>query len=104
MEFQPGQQVIWNYKSRRRHTYTHKVPAQIIKFSQKQVQIQVLKTTGESLRRWVHRDRLETFKIEWGDEGVGEIRERSFTPSAPLPLINAQCPMPYSQITTFPKT
>lgn len=63
MEFEPGQQVIWNYKSRARHTYAHKIPAQIIKFSQKQVQIQVQKTTGESLRRWVHRDRLETFKI-----------------------------------------
>lgn len=61
MEFELGQQVIWNYKSCGRHTCTYKIPAQIIKFSQKQVQIQVHKTTGESLRRWVHRDRLETF-------------------------------------------
>ncbi len=62
MEFEAAQQVICNYHSRGSQTYAHKIPAQIIKFSQKQVQIQIHKTTGESLRRWVHPDRLEPFK------------------------------------------
>ncbi len=82
MEFEPGQQVIWNYKSRARHIYTHKIPAQIIKFTQKQVQIQVKKTTGEYLRRWVHRDRLETFKIAPTSQYLvlkDTLRERQFT-------------------------
>ena len=64
MEIEPGQQVIWNYKSCTTNIYAHKIPAKIIKLSPKQVQIQVKNTTGKIFRRWVHQDRLETFKTD----------------------------------------
>ncbi|BAY22549.1 hypothetical protein NIES2100_23120 [Calothrix sp. NIES-2100] len=59
--FQVGQKVIWLYKARADSTNVQRIPAEIIKLGNKQVQIKVSLHDNEFVNRWVSRDRLENF-------------------------------------------
>ncbi|QIR36033.1 hypothetical protein HCG51_04155 [Tolypothrix sp. PCC 7910] len=59
--FEIGQKVIWLYKSRPDSATVQKIPAEVVKLSSKQVQIQVRKKNSEAINRWVNPNRLESF-------------------------------------------
>ncbi|MBD2165969.1 hypothetical protein H6G64_23350 [Calothrix sp. FACHB-156] len=59
--FEVGQKVIWLYKSRPDSAEVQKIPAEVVKLSPKQVQIQVRKKNSEVINRWVNPNRLESF-------------------------------------------
>jgi hypothetical protein len=59
--FEVGQKVIWLYKARADSTDVQKIPAEVVKLSSKQVQIQVRKNNNEFINRWVNPSRLENF-------------------------------------------
>ncbi|GAB1540123.1 hypothetical protein NUACC21_27920 [Scytonema sp. NUACC21] len=59
-EFEVGQKVIWLYKARADFADIHKIPAEVVKLGDKQVQIKVRKN-NEFINRWVNRNKLEKF-------------------------------------------
>ncbi|MUG92948.1 hypothetical protein F7734_11070 [Scytonema sp. UIC 10036] len=59
-DFQVGQKVIWLYKARADFNEIHKIPAEVVKLSNKQVQIKVRKN-NEFINRWVNPNKLEKF-------------------------------------------
>ncbi|GAA6619390.1 hypothetical protein [Scytonema sp. NUACC26] len=59
-DFQVGQKVIWLYKARADFEEVHKIPAEVVKLSDKQVQIKVRKN-NEFINRWVSPNKLKKF-------------------------------------------
>jgi hypothetical protein len=59
-DFQVGQKVIWLYKARADFDEVRKIPAEVVKLSDKQVQIKVRKN-NEFINRWVNPNKLEKF-------------------------------------------
>lgn len=57
--FEVGQKVVWLYKARADSADVHKIPAEVIKLGDKQVQIKVRKKNNGFINRWVNRNRLE---------------------------------------------
>lgn len=57
-DFEVGQKVIWLYKARADFDDVHKIPAEVVKLSDKQVKIKVRKN-HEFISRWVNRNKLE---------------------------------------------
>lgn len=57
--FEVGQKVFWLYKARADSAGVRKIPAEVIKLGDKQVQIKVRKKNNGFINRWVNRNRLE---------------------------------------------
>ncbi len=57
-DFEVGQKVIWLYKARADFDEVHKIPAEVVKLSDKQVQIKIRKN-HEFINRWVNPNKLE---------------------------------------------
>ncbi|MBP5976318.1 hypothetical protein HW132_27205 [Brasilonema sp. CT11] len=57
--FEVGQKVVWLYKARSDSADVHKVPAEVVKLGDKQVQIKVRKKNNGFINRWVNRNKLK---------------------------------------------
>ncbi len=63
--FEVGQKVVWLYKARADSANVHKIPAEVVKLGDKQVQIKVSTNNNGFINRWVNRNKLENiFNIE----------------------------------------
>ena len=57
--FTPGQRVAWLREYRGGYGYVHRIPGVVVKATAKRVQIEVRKTSGEAVLRWVRPGHLE---------------------------------------------
>ncbi|MBW4596452.1 MAG: hypothetical protein KME46_26990 [Brasilonema angustatum HA4187-MV1] len=57
--FEVGQKVVWLYKARSDSANVHKIPAEVVKLGDKQVQIKVRKKNNGFINRWVNRNKLK---------------------------------------------
>ena len=57
--FAPGQRIVWLHEYRGGYGYVHRIPGVVVKATPKRVQIEVRKTSGEAVRRWVLPQNLE---------------------------------------------
>ena len=58
--FAPGQRIVWVPRELRGgQGYAWRIPGMVVKATPKRVQIEVRKTSGEAVRRWVLPQNLE---------------------------------------------
>lgn len=57
--FEVGQKVVWLYKVRSDSTNVKKIPAEVVKLGDKQVQIKIRTNKNGFINRWVNKNRLE---------------------------------------------